>query len=161
MKKGKIAIFLLILIISIVGIISSRNRNNSNEEVEYIEKAETKIVLYFSDLEKGELVKEYRYVELDDIKNDIATTIINQLLKGPENQELVSVIPVDTKLNSILLEKEKIIVDFSEEFEKDSEDELRNLHKIYSVVNSLTEITEINEVEIKVNGKIITSKVRL
>lgn len=40
-------------------------------------------------------------------------------------------------------------------------DELQNLHKIYSVVNSLTEITEINEVEIKVDGELITSKVRL
>ena len=66
-----------------------------------------------------------------------------------------------TKVNSISIEKNKIIIDFSKEFKDDTEDELKNLHKIYSVVNSLTEITEINEVEIRVEGEFLTSKVRL
>lgn len=159
MKKWKTIIILVGIIVGITGVIITRN--SEEEIIEKIETSETKIVLYFSNLASGELVKEYRYVNLGDIKNDMPKTIIDELLKGPNNEELVSAIPNGTKLNSILLENGKIIIDFSNEFAENSEDELKNLHKIYSVVNSLTEITEVNEVEIKVNGEVITSKIRL
>ena len=98
---------------------------------------------------------------MEDIKNNMEETIIKELLKGPENIELISAIPSSTKLNSITLDGNKIVIDFSKEFKEEVEDELKNLHKIYSVVNSLTEITEINEVEIKVEGETYTNKIRL
>lgn len=161
MKKFKIIIVLLIIIIGIVGIIFSRNEEISNETNQNMESNETKIVLYFSNEKTGELEKEYRYVKIEEIKNNMENAIINELLKGPENQELTSAIPENTKLNSINIEGSKIIVDFSKEFKENSENEIKNLHKIYSVVNSLTEITEINEVEIKVDGEILTNKMRL
>ena len=161
MKKGKVIIVLLIIIIGIIGIIFSRNEEVSNEINTNIESNETKIVLYFSNEKTGELEKEYRHVKFEEIKNNMEETIINELLKGPENGELSSAIPEDTKLNSLNIEESKIIIDFSKEFGINSEDELKNLHKIYSVVNSLTEITEINEVEIKVEGENFTNKVRL
>ena len=160
MSKGKIMIILLVVIATIVGVIMIRN-NEEEKEIEIIKTQETKIVLYFSNPENGELTKEYRYVNIDDIKNDMPTTIINELLKGPDNMELDSAIPVETKLNSVSVENNKSIIDFSKEFAENSGDELKELHKIYSVVNSLTEITEINEVEIKIEGEIITNKVRL
>ncbi len=58
-------------------------------------------------------------------------------------------------------ENGRIEIDFSKEYENTSGDELTELQKVYSVVNSLTELTEINEVLIKVDGRVITSKVRL
>ena len=161
MKKGKVIIILLMIIISVVGIIFSRKEESLNENIENISSNESKIVLYYSNLKTGELEKEYRYVKLEEIKDNMEETIINELLKGPKNQELISAIPENTKLNSINIEGGKIIIDFSKEFGINSEDELKNLHKIYSVVNSLTEITEINEVEIKVDGEILTNKIRL
>lgn len=161
MNKSKIVIILLVAIIGIVSAIYFRNNGDKQEIVQNLEENETKIVLYFSNLETGELVKEYRNVRLEDVKNNMEETIIKELLKGPKNVELVSAIPNGTKVNNIILEENKIIIDFSNEFKEEVEDELKNLHKIYSVVNSLTEITEINEVEIKVDGEIITNKVRL
>ena len=153
MKKGKIIIILFMIIVSIFGIIFGRKEEEINENIQKSELNETKIVLYFSNEKTNELEKEYRYVALKDIKENIANTIISELLKGPENQELVTAIPKNTRINSISYESSKIVIDFSKEFASNSEDELKNLHKIYSVVNSLTEITEINEVEIKVEGK--------
>lgn len=162
MSKTKIAVVLLFTIIVIIGVLITKgNDGESFENIEIIEDNKTKIVLYFSDLEKGELVKEYRNVDVENIKNDMPKAIINELLKGPQNIELSTTIPNETKVNSISIEKNKIIIDFSKEFKENTEDELKNLHKIYSVVNSLTEITEINEVEIRVEGEFITSKVRL
>ena len=160
MKKGKVMLILLIVIISIIAILIFRNSEIENE-TSIIENAKTKIVLYFSNSENGELTREYRYVNMDDIKNEMPVTIIQELIKGPDNIELDATIPHETKLNSVLVEYDRIIIDFSKEFMEDSGDELKELHKIYSVVNSLTEITEINEVEIKVEGKTITNKVRL
>ena len=162
MNKTKIVFILLLIIIIVISVLTTKeSKVESIENTEIIENQNTKIVLYYSDCEKGELVKEYRNVDVENIKNDMPLTIINELLKGPQNTELVQTIPNETKVNSISIEKNKIIIDFSKEFKENAEDELKNLHKIYSVVNSLTEITEINEVEIRVEGEFITSKVRL
>lgn len=162
MNKTKIIILLVAIIIGIGSLIYYRNDGDDNNEmIQNSQTNETKIVLYFSNLETGELVKEYRNVKLQDIKNNMEETIIKELLRGPENIELVSTIPSGTMLNSILLENNKIIIDFSKEFKEVVADELKNLHKIYSVVNSLTEITEINEVEIKVEGENYANKIRL
>lgn len=162
MSKTKIAIVLPLIIIVIIGVLITKGSEVKNfEKTPITEESQTKIVLYFSDLKNGELVKEYRNVDVKNIKDDMPKTIINELLKGPQNIELVKTIPNKTKVNSICVEDKKIIIDFSKEFKENEEDELKNLHKIYSVVNSLTEITEINEVEIRVEGEFITSKIRL
>lgn len=160
MNRVKIILILIMIILGVTGLILSKNKNMENYEIAQ-KNLETKIVLYFSDLETGKLTKEYRYVDINSIKENIAGTIINELLKGPNTEGLVSSVPYGTKVKYIKEEGDKIEIDFSKEYSGSSGDELQNLHKIYSVVNSLTEITEINEVEIKVEGKTITNKVRL
>ena len=104
MKKGRIILILFIIILIIGGSLIFRKEKNNNDYVENIEKNQTKIILYFSNEKTGELEKEYRYVNIDEIKNNMETTIINELLKGPENQELTSSIPNGTKLNGVLTE---------------------------------------------------------
>ena len=162
MNKSKVMIVLLVIIIAVVSILlSKKDKIETNDNGGVIENQNTKIVLYFANPKTGELIREYRNVDVENIKNDMPTTIINELIKGPQNPELSTTISNATKVNSISIEKNKIIIDFSKEFKENTEDELKRLHKIYSVVNSLTEITEINEVEIRVEGEFITSKVRL
>lgn len=162
MNKVKIITVLFAIIIAIVGtLLLNSNREETDNLSSMSNENQTKIILYFSNITTGELVKEYRYVNISDIKNNMPKTIIDELLKGPENDEFVSMIPSGTEVNSIDIEDSKIIVDFNMEFGKETENELENLHKIYSVVNSLTEITEINEVEIRVEGKMVTKKYRL
>lgn len=160
MNKIKSILVLLMIIICVIGLTISRNEE-SNIELQSDNKIETKVVLYFSNPENGELTKEYRNVNLDSIKENLPGTIISELLKGPTTDGLVSAIPDGTKINYLEEEKNKIIVDFTSEYKDILGDELEELHKIYSVVNSLTEITEINEVEITVDGKNFTNKIRL
>lgn len=107
MKKGRIILILLIIILIVGGTLIFRKDKNNNEYVENIEKNQTKIVLYFSNEKTGELEKEYRYVDFDNIKNNMESTIINELLKGPENKELVSQIPKETKVNSVSVQNRK------------------------------------------------------
>lgn len=162
MNKVKSVLVLAMIIVCVIGLTISRNKN-LNDEIsnQTTTGLETKVVLYFSNPENGELTKEYRNVELSSIKNDLVGTIINELLKGPNTEGLVSPIPTGTKVNSCKEENDKIKIDFSSEYKTEEQNELEELHKIYSVVNSLTEITEINEVEITVDGNALTSKIRL
>ena len=161
MNKVKSVLVLAMIIVCVIGLTISRNKNLNDEILNQTTGLETKVVLYFSNPENGELTKEYRNVELSSIKNDLAGTIINELLKGPNTEGLVSPIPTGTKVNSCKEENDKIKIDFSSEYKTGEQNELEELHKIYSVVNSLTEITEINEVEITVDGNALTSKIRL
>ena len=122
---------------------------------------QTQILLYFLDSDEKELMPEYRYVSLERIKDNMYQTIIEELIKGPSTSEYKATIPKDTKINSINKDGNKVIVDLSKEYSQGVENSEEDLGKIYSIVNTLTEIKEIEEVEIKVDGKEITSKTRL
>ena len=159
MNRIKIVILLILILIGIGGLINSKNKETNDEEM--IEEAQTKIALYYTNPSNGELVKEYRYVALSKIKEDLAKTILEELIKNPTDYTMVSYIPTGTKINSVRKENDKIIVDLSKEFLQNEENEVTKLHKIYSVVNSLTEITEINKVEIDIDGEFYTEKERI
>ncbi len=118
-------------------------------------------MLYFLDSDEKELMPEYRYVSLERIKDNMYQTIIEELIKGPSTSEYKATVPKDTKINSINKDGNKVIVDLSKEYSQGVENSEEDLGKIYSIVNTLTEIKEIEEVEIKVDGKEITSKTRL
>lgn len=122
---------------------------------------QTQILLYFLDENGSKLVTEYRFVSIDEIKDDMPKTIIKELLKGPNTAEYVSAIPSGTELNSIVIDKNRIIVDLSGAYSQDEEDSEKSVAKIYSIVNSLTEIKEVEEVQILVDGKEYATKSRL
>lgn len=163
MSKGKILIILclivIILAISIKASDKSKIRETNTKLENYSGEEETQILLYFLNNDKTKLEKEYRYVPLSSIKDNMLETIVKELIKGPMTNDLTSVIPQDTKINSINQENNKVIIDLSSEFNTDSNE--YDLQKIYSIVNSLTEIKEIDEVEIKINGETLTSEKRI
>ena len=166
MKNIKLMVVLLVIVLVLLMIIFV-NKNNSgtkslNEPFSDFSGDEiTKVLLYFYNPEKGELGQEYRTVRLNDIKNNMYETIVSELLKGPSSSELVSTIPENTKVNEVKQDGNRLIVDFSEEYNNASNDENLELAKTISIVNTLTEIKEIQEVEIKVNGITISTKKRV
>ena len=166
MKDSRLFTLLIVVIILLISwlMISKEEKDiegiNEKEKInegQYSDE-ETQILLYFLDSEKIKLVEEYRYVNLEEIKSNMLKTIIEELIKGPNSKDLVASIPKETKVNSILKEENKVIVDFSKEFNNESVNELQ---KIYSVVNTLTEIKEIAEVEIRVDGEKMASEKRI
>lgn len=166
MKDSRLFTLLIVVIILLISwlMISKEEKDiegiNEKEKInegQYSDE-ETQILLYFLDSEKIKLVEEYRYVNLEEIKSNMLKTIIEELIKGPNSKDLVASIPKETKVNSILKEENKVIVDFSKEFNNESVNELQ---KIYSVVNTLTEIKEIEEVEIRVDGEKMASEKRI
>ena len=120
MNKVKLSVLLILIIIGIIGLIISEEEMVVNGDEIEANNLETKIVLYFSNLKTGELVKEYRYVNIEKIKENLIETIINELLKGPKNDELNLAIPSGTKVNFIKQSGDKIEVDFSKEYLEES-----------------------------------------
>lgn len=119
----------------------------------------TPLRLYFANEDNTKLNLEIRYVDsadLDDSVSNMATAIVNELIKGPSDERLFRrTVPAEAKLRSPVSIKNKVAtVDFSEGFKtkhpggKDAEK-----MTIYSIVNSLTELEEIEKVKFLIDGK--------
>ena len=151
MKK----IILILCVCVAIALLGYKILAQKQEKVEITEvpKLDGKIVLYFKGNEAMKLEKEYRNVSMKRIAENMAKTVVEELLKGPTNEELHSLIPVDTKLLNIESQENTVILDLSNEFIEKQEGESNALLAIYSIVNSLTEITEIEQVKFLINGK--------
>ena len=151
MKK----IILILCVCVAIALLGYKILVQKQEKVEITEvpKLDGKIFLYFKGNEAMKLEKEYRNVSMKRIAENMAKTVVEELLKGPTNEELHSLIPVDTKLLNIESQENTVILDLSNEFIEKQEGESNALLAIYSIVNSLTEITEIEQVKFLINGK--------
>lgn len=167
MKNKKIMMYLIIIILIILILlvgyfICKKNIKKSKINNEYIPEQEisneqlrtTIINLYFLNKETLELIPESRQIDVKELINDPYNKIIELLMRGPENNKLVKLIPENTKINKIDKKEDTIYIDFSEEFIKE-----QNLGKeqemliINSIVKTLTELNEINKVIILINGE--------
>lgn len=169
MKNKKIfmyvGIILLILIILGLGylIFININFNKENDDInEYIPEAEitdeqlreTIVTLYFMNIETAQLESEARKVDVKELMDNPYKKIIELLIIGPQNENLIKLIPDNTIINSANEKTGVVTIDFSEEFIKD-----QNLGKeqeeliINSIVNSLTELNEVSQVKILIDGE--------
>lgn len=155
MKKFLIICFVASLII-LLGYRILMQKNIEEESIEIVE-LQGKVALYFKGKEAMKLEKEYRNVSIERIRENMAKTIVEELLKGPMNEDLYRVIPEDTKLLSVEIEGSLAKVNLSAEFVAKQEGEANALLAVYSIVNSLTEITEIESVKFMIEDAEMTT----
>ena len=168
MKNKKIimyvGIILIVLILLFIGYLIINNIKNNNEEIiyEYTPEEEitgeqlrqTVITLYFLDPNTYNLSPEVRQIDAKELLDNPYELLINLLIEGPKNENLLKLIPENTKLNSTQIKNNILYIDFSEDFIKE-----QNLGKeqeeliLKSIVNTVTELTEINKVVILIDGK--------
>ncbi len=112
----------------------------------------TNLTLYFASADGVSVVPETRQVYYS--RNvSIDKLVMDQLLKGPKTEGLLSAIPTGTKLNSISISENGVcIVNFDGTFETAITGVTENA-TIYSIVNSLTELDNVKQVQILVNGE--------
>lgn len=120
------------------------------------EKQEYDIVLYFGDSQAEYLHPELHTVEFesepDSVK--IAQQIVNELIAGPIDDNLIPTIPPGTKLLSLVIEDEIAYVDFSEELKTNHwGGSAGETMTITSITNSLTELEAIGKVQILIDGE--------
>ncbi len=116
-------------------------------------KTDNKIVkLYFSDENAMGLSEEERNIEINETQS-VERKIVEELIKGPQNESLVAVIPPETKINNINTEGGICYVDVSKDFiSQHNGGSSGELLTIYSIVNSLTELDYVKQVQFLVDG---------
>ena len=164
MKKNRkkiIAIITIILIILIaIFIYNNISIEKTEEYQEYTPQEEiseeqmrqTKIILYFANIETGELENEIKIVDANLLIKEPYKEIMNLLIKGPQSSNLKKLIPEGTALHDIKIEKNCAIINVSNEF-LNYETEENKLKIINSIVNTLTNLKEINSVKFLINGE--------
>ena len=111
------------------------------------------LTLYFKSSDGTKLGTEIREVEVNP-NQPIERYVIEQLIEGPENSGLKSVIPSDTKIRDISTADSICYVDLSAEFvTKQMGTEKDAAAAVYSIVNSLCEMEEISKVQFLIEGE--------
>lgn len=113
------------------------------------------ITLYFAD-ENGKLERERRKIKITDTQ-PIEQYILNELIKGPNEENLLAVLSSETSLISVQTIDETCFVNFTSGFvSKNTGNDTKEKFAIYSIVNSLTELEMVKNVQFLVEGKKIT-----
>lgn len=121
---------------------------NPGEQINAIMSSE--ITLYFSDKDGTKLVPEVREVHYSS-NISMEKLVMEQLLKGPEDDGLRSAIPQGTKLVNVSVLDGACFVNLDEGFLNQNY-EVAEPIVIYSIVDSLVELPNVNKVQISVNG---------
>lgn len=111
-----------------------------------------KVTLFFTEKESQFLVPfEYEIsLNLDD---QIEKTILNLLIEGPTDENLIGIIPEQTKVKNVYTNEGVCYVDLSEEFvTKHMGGSTAEMLTIYSIVNTLTDLDHINKVQFLIEG---------
>lgn len=106
------------------------------------------MTLFFASKDKKSLVSENRIVDVKD-NETIEKSIINEILKGPENG--VRIIPSDVNLISVEARDKICYVNLSGNFLEISEADMPIA--VYSIVNSLTHTGKVGGVQFLINGE--------
>lgn len=116
--------------------------------------SETKqIVLYFPAADGSGLQREYRSIKVMD-QQPLEKYIVNELIKGPQNQGSMEAVSKDTEVVSVETNNQICFVNFKNSFIlKNAGNPDREGYALYAIVNSLTELDGINSVQILIDGK--------
>ncbi len=122
---------------------------SDNEASEF----ERRIVLYFPDSNNNFLQAESHVLTVGQNKL-LASYVLEELMKGPHEQGLHSIIPIGTKVNSIEIQGDVCTIDLSSNFvENKANTAAGERMTVYSIVNSVTELDEISYVRFLIDGE--------
>ena len=127
---------LLVILVVVIAIVGYNIFFTTNE-----------VELYFSDSQGQYLIPETRDIDSDNLYEDT----INELIKGPKDDELAATIPEEAELIEVKLENKLLTVNFTEDLiEFHPGGSTGERMTVYSIVNTLTNFTEVEQVQILV-----------
>lgn len=157
-----IGIILGIIFVVVLGWVVSINKNAEINEINEIVPAEeishsqlrqTIITLYFMNKEKGELEPEARQIDVRLLLENPYKVLVNMLIEGPKNEQLIGIIPQGTATNNVEIKDGVVYIDFNDYFIKEQnlgEDQEKMI--INSILKTLVELKEVNGIKILING---------
>ena len=120
------------------------------EEISEVQNRMTVLTLYFVDSDNKEIIPEARSVDVKELMEAPYEKIMYFLVEGSNNPKIKKIIPNETKINSINLENETILIDFDEKLLSIPEEYKDLLFE--SINKTFLELKEISKVLISVNG---------
>lgn len=122
---------------------------------EMVGAQDTKVMLrlYFANEEGDGLIAVNRELSHNaDVSNvSMEKIVLEQLIKGPANEETYPVISPDTKIVSVTVKDGVCHINFDSAFETAINNVATDV-TIYSIVNSLSELSTVNKVQISIDG---------
>lgn len=108
--------------------------------------------IYFANEEGNKMVSSLLKITSYDANISIEKLILNQLIKGPVEEEMKKTLPTGSELLNVRTKDGICYVDFNEKFLEKIEG-VKPEVVIYSVVNSLIQLTTISKVQFTINGQ--------
>ena len=134
---------------SIIGFLTDQDINLSTDTYN---SEMREVTLYFPSGESGGLSREIRSIRVTD-QQPLAQYVINELIKGPQSDNLYASLVSDTKIHSVEIMNGICFVNFTANFiEKNTGSAEQERLTIASVVDSLTELENIDRVQILIDG---------
>lgn len=119
------------------------------ELIKDLQREKVKVQLYFPRRDGKGLSIEERQI---DMTEGIARSTLQELLEGPENKELKTVIPAGTRLLDINIKPDGFcVVNFSSELSKINSQDARLA--VYSIVNTVSQFPTVDKVQFLIEGK--------
>ena len=112
----------------------------------------TNIKLYFTDEQGMSLYVENREVFIDEMSS-LEKIVLEQLLIGPEQENLKAVLPEGVTVISAVTRDGTCYVNLDDTFLTGSINAVETI-PVYAIVNSLTEVTGVDRVQILIKGEI-------
>jgi germination protein M len=126
----------------------------SNEKT-HIRKAK----LYFVTMNNNDEFELKSVARSVSFKDAPLTEILHSLLQGPTdkefNDEVMNLIPRQTKINNIYIKNNTAYIDFNEEFRFNSLGVFGLTAQLKQVIYTVTEFSNISQVQILINGKTV------
>lgn len=160
-RKIIILIFIILILIGI-GVwyfFNKKTETQTNEiipeeEISETQMRQTIVSLYFYNNTTKSLTSEGRLIDAKDLVSDPYKKLMELLVEGPKNTNLLKTIPEGTKINKTELKGDILYLDLSKEFIENHEGgEEKESITIYSIVNTMTNLTEVNSVKILIDGE--------
>ncbi len=165
--RNKILIYLVFLIIGfILGIIITPSLQEATYHLKdwvgktfpQVQVSKKVVTLYFATPDGEHLVgvkKELFFKENNDTIPDQIKAVIQELIKGPQNESFVPTVPPETKILAVYTKGDLIYVDFSSSLiKKHPGGTSGEIITIYSIVNTILEnFPSYSKVKILVEGR--------
>ena len=165
MKRKKIVAIISLIFIIVLAFLVYKNvsieKSQNDEYQDYTPQEEiseeqirqTKVTLYFENIETGELETEIKIMDANALIKNPEKMLMDLLIKGPQSSNLKKLIPEGTLVHDVKIEKSCAVINVSNEF-LNFENEENKLKVINSIVNTLTNLKEIDSVKFLINGEV-------
>jgi len=122
--------------------------DNAGDEINTYEKV--RLTLYFTDESGTKLIEVNRSV-VYNTNISMEKLVVEQLIKGPNNDEVYPTINPETKVNNVTVKDGICYVNLDESFLTQMSNVTSEV-TVYSITNSLVELSNVNKVQISING---------